>query len=188
MRSSRVDGGRISQRCVLRVSKVAKYSPKAFPGTHPWQDFRLMYAKRSLGRKNTPSVAIYRRYVSKISWFWQDLRAAYPKSPANRCLGIRIVKILPGRAPFPVRGLQIIHSKLILPSRFPNQRKSPAPDRLHLQSPEQSALPPTSYLHKHKKGDPVGSPFNSGTDQKNQLKVIVDDPYLYRSSFSFAAS
>lgn len=38
------------------------------------------------------------------------------------------------------------------------------------------------------KGDPVGSPFNSGTDQKNQLKVIVDDPYLYRSSFSFAAS
>lgn len=40
----------------------------------------------------------------------------------------------------------------------------------------------------NKKGDPVGSPFNSGTDQKNQLKVIVDDPYLYRSSFSFAAS
>ena len=38
------------------------------------------------------------------------------------------------------------------------------------------------------KGDPVGSPFNSGTDQKNQPKVIVDDPYLYRSSFSFAAS
>lgn len=38
------------------------------------------------------------------------------------------------------------------------------------------------------KGDPVGSPFDSGTDQKNQLKVIVDDPYLYRSSFSFAAS
>ena len=38
------------------------------------------------------------------------------------------------------------------------------------------------------KGDPIGSPFDSGTDQKNQLKVIVDDPYLYRSSFSFAAS
>lgn len=70
----------------------------------------------------------------------------------------------------------------------PNRAKSPPPDRLHLQSPEQSALPPTSHPHKHKKGDPVGSPFNSGTDQKNQLKVIVDDPYLYRSSFSFAAS
>lgn len=151
MRSPLVGDGRISQRCVLRVSAVAKYSSKAFPGTHPWQDFRLMYAKRGLGRKNTPSVAIYRRYVSKMSWSWQDLRAAYPKSPANRCLGIHIVKILPERAPFPVRGLQIIHSKLILPSRFPNQRKSPAPDRLHLQSPEQSALPPTSYLHKQKR-------------------------------------
>lgn len=43
------------------------------------------------------------------------------------------------------------------------------------------------FLQKQK-GDPVGPPFNSGTDQKNQLKVIVDDPYLYRSSFSFAAS
>lgn len=188
IRSPRFGGDRISQRCVLRVSKVAKYSPKAFPDTHPWQDFRLMYDKRGLGRKNTPSVATYRRYVSKMSWSWQDLRAACPKSPANRCLGIHIVKILPGRAPFPVRGLQIMHSKLILPSRFPNQRKSTAPDRLHLQSSEQSAMPPTSYLLKHKKGDPVGSPFNSGTDQKNQLKVIVDDPYLYRSSFSFAAS
>lgn len=123
MRSPLVGDGRISQRCVLRVSKVAKYSPKAFPGTHPWQDFRLMYDKRGLGRKNTPSVATYRRYVSKMSWSWQDLRAACPKSPANRCLEIHIVKILPGRAPFPVRGLQIMHSKLILPSRLPKPRK-----------------------------------------------------------------
>ena len=123
MRSPRIGSGRISQRCVLRVSTVAKYSSKAFPGTHPWQDFRLMYAKRGLGRKNTPSVATYRRYVSKMSWFWQDLHAAYPKSPANRCLGIHIVKILPGRGDFPVRGLQIMHSKLILPSRLPKPRK-----------------------------------------------------------------
>ena len=70
----------------------------------------------------------------------------------------------------------------------PNRAKSPAPERQHFRSLEQSAMTPTSYLYKHKKGDPVGSPFNSGTDQKNQLKVIVDDPYLYRSSFSFAAS
>ena len=83
---------------------MAKYSSKAFPGTHPWQDFRLMYDKRGLGRKNTPSVATYRRYASKMSWSWQDLRAAYLKSPANRCLGIHIVKILPGRGDFPVRG------------------------------------------------------------------------------------
>lgn len=123
MRSPLVGDGRISQRCVLRVSTVAGYLPRAFPGTHPWQDFRLMYDKRGLGRENTPSVATYRRYVSKMSWSWQDLRTACPKSPANRCLGIHIVKILPGRAPFPVRGLQIMHSKLILPSRFPNQRK-----------------------------------------------------------------
>ena len=77
MRSPRVGSGRISQRCVLRVSTVAKYSSKAFPGTHPWQDFRLMYGKRGLRRKNTPSVATYRRYVSKMSWFWQDSRAVH---------------------------------------------------------------------------------------------------------------
>lgn len=53
---------------------------------------------------------------------------------------------------------------------------------------DQTASTPTPCLCKYKKGDPVGSPFDSGTDQKNQLKVIVDDPYLYRSSFSFAAS
>ena len=58
--------------------------------------------------------------------------------------------------------------------------------RPHLTSHERTAPPPTPYANK--KGDPGGSPFNSGTDQKNQLKVIVDDPYLYRSSFSFAAS
>ena len=54
MRSPLVGDGRISQRCLLRVSTVAKYLPRAFPGTHPWQDFRLMYDKRGLGRKNTP--------------------------------------------------------------------------------------------------------------------------------------
>lgn len=62
-------------------------------------------------------------HVSKMSWFWQDLRAVYPKSSANRCLGIHIVKILPGRASFLARGLQIMHSKLILPSCLPKPRK-----------------------------------------------------------------
>lgn len=152
MRSPRVDGGRISQRCVLRVSTVAKYSSKAFPGTHPWQDFRLMYAKRGLGRKNTPSVATYRRYVSKMSWFWQDLHAAYPKSLANRCLGIHIVKVLPGRAPFfsPEASKSYIVCISCHPVS-PNRAISPAPDRLHLQSSEQSAMTPTSYLHKQKR-------------------------------------
>lgn len=187
MRSPRIGSGRISQRCVLRVSTVAKYSPKAFPGTHPWQDFRLMYGKRGLGRKNTPSVATYRRYVSKMSWFWQDLRAVYQKSPANRCLGIHIVKILPGRTPFPVRGLQIIHSANILPSCLPKPRKIASLIACTYNLPSNRHCHPL-HTFTNKKGDPVGSPFNSGTDQKNQLKVIVDDPYLYRSSFSFAAS
>lgn len=154
MRSSRVDGGRISQRCVLRVSKVAKYSPKAFPGTHPWQDFRLMYDKRGLGRKNTPlcgnispiciqNELVLARFTHRVS-----------KKPCKPLFGNTHSENLARKGPFSVRGLQTMHSKLILPSRFPNQRKSPAPDRLHLQSSEQSAMPPTSYLLKHKKRRP----------------------------------
>lgn len=60
-------------------------------------------------------MAIYRRYVSKMSWFWQDSRVVYPKSPANRRFGMHHVKNLPGRGAFPVRDLQIIHSVKILP-------------------------------------------------------------------------
>lgn len=57
-----------------------------------------------------------------------------------------------------------------------------------LAPPRSDGFDTHSVPMQTQKGDPVGSPFNSGTDQKNQLKVIVDDPYLYRSSFSFAAS
>ena len=39
------------------------------------------------------------------------------------------MKFLPGRAPNPVRGPQIIHSAHILPSRLAELRKSPTPDR-----------------------------------------------------------
>ena len=220
-----------------------------------------MHPQRSLGQKKRPFMAKYRHYASKMSWFWQDSRAVYPKSPVNRQLGIHCVKILPARAPFPVRGLQIIHSAHILPSRLSELRKSPTPecplltpitilDELPMNfSGEHSAQrlryeqaprgrrsgiserPSAPPIRRHRmavcpadrapldgrlprrsgasgwqsalrsdgfdthpvpmqiqKGDPVGSPFDSGTDQKNQLKVIVDDPYLYRSSFSFAAS
>lgn len=35
-----------------------------------------------------------------MSWLWQDLRAMYPKSPANRRRRIHHVNILPGRGPF----------------------------------------------------------------------------------------
>ena len=244
-----------------------------------------MHPQRSLGQKKRPFMAKYRHYASKMSWFWQDSRAVYPKSPVNRQLGIHCAKILPARAPFPVRGLQIIHSAHILPSRLSELRKSPTPecplltpitildelpmnfsgehsaqrlryeqaprgrrsdasgwasdptdkepprmavcpadralpdDRLPrrsgafgwasvpadrvppderlpppIESPPNGRLPPIRRSRhppvpmQTQKGDPVGSPFDSGTDQKNQLKVIVDDPYLYRSSFSFAAS
>lgn len=88
-----------------------------------------------------------------------------------------------------------------LPRRSGASGWSPAPDRTASNATRSaarcrwSARPPRSdgfdthsVPMQTQKGDPVGSPFNSGTDQKNQLKVIVDDPYLYRSSFSFAAS
>ena len=107
---------------------MARYSPKAFPVIQPWQDFHLMHPQRSLGQKKRPFMAKYRHYASKMSWFWQDSRAVYPKSPVNRQLGIHCVKILPARAPFPVRGLQIIHSAHILPSRLSELRKSPTPE------------------------------------------------------------
>lgn len=74
--------------------------------------------------------------------------------------------------------------------RVPPDERLPPP----IESPPNGRLPPIRRSRhppvpmQTQKGDPVGSPFNSGTDQKNQLKVIVDDPYLYRSSFSFAAS
>lgn len=105
-----------SPQCVLHWSAMARYSPKAFPVIQPWQDFHLMHPQRSLGQKKRPFMAKYRHYASKMRWFWQDSRAVYPKSPANRCLGIHCVKFLLGRAPNSVRGLQIIHSAHILPS------------------------------------------------------------------------
>lgn len=111
-----------------RRRKKARYWSKASPNNHPGHDFHFMYPKRELGRKYRPFVATYRRYVSKMRWFWQDLRAVHPKSPANHCLRIHRVQILPGRAPFPVRGAQIMHSAHFLP--FPRQTaRMPVLDR-----------------------------------------------------------
>ena len=50
-------------------------------------------------------MAIYRRRVFKMSWLWQDLRAMYPKSPANHRWRIHHVNILPGRGPFSLHKL-----------------------------------------------------------------------------------
>lgn len=74
-----------------------------------------MYSLRGIRQGKGHFVAIYRRYVSRMSWFWQDSRVVYPKSPANRRFGMHHVKNLPGRGAFPVRDLQIIHSVKILP-------------------------------------------------------------------------
>ena len=49
-------------------------------------------------------MAIYRRRVFKMSWLWQDMRAMYPKCPANRRRMIHRAKILPGRGPFRCTG------------------------------------------------------------------------------------
>lgn len=79
-----------------------------------WQDFALMRSRAAIrgkffascipkvasGRKKRPFLATYRRRVSKMSWCWQDMRAMYPKSPANRRRRIHHAHILPGRGPF----------------------------------------------------------------------------------------
>ena len=51
-----------------------------------------------------PFVATYRRRVFKMSWLWQDVRAMYPKSPANRRRRIHRAKILLGRGTFRCTG------------------------------------------------------------------------------------
>ena len=92
--------GRISPRCVLGRQSVARLRRGAFPGGNPWQFFRSMHPRRGPGRKKRPSLARFTRHASKTSWLWQDMRAVYPKSPANRLSGMHSAQILPGRGPF----------------------------------------------------------------------------------------
>ena len=79
---------------------MARLRLDAFPGGNPWQFSRFMHPRRGPGREKRPSLATYRRHASKTSWLWQDMRAMYPKSPANRLSGMHSAKILPGRGPF----------------------------------------------------------------------------------------
>lgn len=79
-----------------------------------WQDFALMRSRAAIrgkffascipkvasGRKKRSFLATYRRRVCKMSWRWQDMRAMYPKSPANRRRRIHRANILPGKGPF----------------------------------------------------------------------------------------
>ena len=84
---------------------MARLCPDAFPGGNPWQFFfHSMYPKRGLGRENRPFLARFARHASEMSWLWQDMRAMYPKSPANRRQRIHRAKILPGRGTFRCTG------------------------------------------------------------------------------------
>ena len=100
MRSQAAIRGKTSPWCVPGWPSVARLRRDAFPGGNPWQFFHSVYPKRGLGREKRPSLAAYRRHVSKTSWLWQDMRAMHPKSPANRLSGTHRAKILPGRGPF----------------------------------------------------------------------------------------
>ena len=79
---------------------MAGFRRDAFSGGNPWQFFRSMHPRRGPGREKRPSLARFARHASKTSWLWQDMRAVYPKSPANRLSGIHRAKISPGRGPF----------------------------------------------------------------------------------------
>lgn len=74
-----------------------------------------MRSRRGLGREKHQFVAIYCRHVFRFSYFWQDMRAMYPKSPAKRRWGIHRANILPPRGVFAVRSPQIMHGAQILP-------------------------------------------------------------------------
>ena len=100
MRSRATGSGNILARCVLGGLAVARFRRGAFPGGNPWQVLRSMHPESGLGRENRQFVAAYRRRVSKMSWLWQDVRAMYPKCPANRLSGIHRARILPRRGSF----------------------------------------------------------------------------------------
>ena len=94
------DGDKVLARCVPGRFAVARFRRGAFPGGNPWQFLRSMYHKRGLGRENRPFLAGFARHASEMSWLWQDMRAMYPKSPANRLSGMHSAQFLPGRGPF----------------------------------------------------------------------------------------
>ena len=74
-----------------------------------------MRSRRGLGREKHRFAATYRLHVFEYSYFWQDMRAMHPKSPAKRRWGMRRANILPPRGVFAVRSPQIMHGARILP-------------------------------------------------------------------------
>ena len=100
MRSRATGSGNILARCAPERFAVARFRRGAFPGGNPWQVLRSMHPESGLGRENRQFVAAYCRRVFKMSWLWQDMRAMYPKCPANRLSGIHRARILPRRGSF----------------------------------------------------------------------------------------
>ena len=96
--------GKISPWCVPGRRSVATFRRGVFPGSQPWQFFRLMRSRRGLGREKRRFAARFARHVSEMSWFWQDMRTMHPKSPANSRRGMHCAKILPPSAPFRCAG------------------------------------------------------------------------------------
>ena len=94
---------------------MARYRSDASPSCRPWQDCAPMRSRRGLGQEKRQFVAIYRRHVFRFSYFWQDMRAMHPKSPAKCRWGMHRASILPPRGVFAVRRPQIVHGARILP-------------------------------------------------------------------------
>ena len=83
-----------------KLPAMARLCPDAFPSRRPWQDIAPMRSRRGLGREKHRFVATFRRHVSEMSWFWQDMRAVHPKSPANSRLGDTPREYLAAKGPF----------------------------------------------------------------------------------------
>ena len=88
----------------FRAAGPGKISPWCVPGRRSVAFFRLMRSRRGLGREKRRFAARFARHVSEMSWFWQDMRAMHPKSPANSRRGMHRAKILPPSAPFRCAG------------------------------------------------------------------------------------
>ena len=111
---------------------MARYRSDASPSCRPWQDCAPMRSRRGLGQEKRQFVAIYRRHVFRLSYFWQDMRAMHPKSPAKCRWGIHRANILPPRGVFAVRRPQIVHGARILPpSGGPAPAQGLLPEQLH---------------------------------------------------------
>ena len=142
IRPQAVRHGNKYPQCVLGRLAMAIYRRYAFLNVQQWQFFRSMHPRRGLGRENHQFAARFARHASKTSWLWQDMRAVYPKSPANRLLGMHSAKILPGRGPFAAQAPRIMHGAQIFP-RFSVRKVLRAESKMNWVLQVHFALPPT---------------------------------------------